>query len=313
MRPVPRPARVRVARNLAERIQERSHASWTGSATIASLTHALGEIMGSITSPEGVEQAVGSAGAPWCRVLLVLGTLAPGCAGTMQAERETGPALTTSPTALQEACVAGQSAKCDAWVASLHAACERGNHASCSALATAYARGEGPDPDLAKAAALYERACRGGDANGCFNRGQMWANGEGGPVDPVRAVAFLDDACNRGELRACANLGNAYAQGRGVPRDPARAAGIFLDACRRGAFVACNNLGLLQVERQEWTPALDSFRRSCQGGWLEGCSNLAVMFYQGNGVPKDASAAREILFEACRNGHDRSCEMLGLQ
>ena len=49
------------------------------------------------------------------------------------------------------------------------------------------------------------------------------------------------------------------------------------------------------------------FRKACDGGHAQGCSNLGVAYHKGEGVAKNAKRAATLFRKACRGGVTRAC------
>ena len=53
-------------------------------------------------------------------------------------------------------------------------------------------------------------------------------------------------------------------------------------------------------------------KKACDGGNMLGCTNLGVMYTNGNGVEKDFSKAAQLFKKACDGGEVRGCTNLGV-
>jgi TPR repeat protein len=53
--------------------------------------------------------------------------------------------------------------------------------------------------------------------------------------------------------------------------------------------------------------AASLFERSCDGGSVLGCANLADLLAAGDGVPKDEERAAALFRKACDGGHELAC------
>jgi uncharacterized membrane protein YhaH (DUF805 family) len=56
---------------------------------------------------------------------------------------------------------------------------------------------------------------------------------------------------------------------------------------------------------------LERYTKACDGGYTGGCSNLAYMYYNGEGVKQDSFKAVELYKKACDGGEARGCFNLG--
>ena len=58
------------------------------------------------------------------------------------------------------------------------------------------------------------------------------------------------------------------------------------------------------------TRAAELANKACNGGLFDACGNLAGMYLEGRGVPKDLERARSLLQRACTGGIPRACDFL---
>jgi hypothetical protein len=56
--------------------------------------------------------------------------------------------------------------------------------------------------------------------------------------------------------------------------------------------------------------ALQLYKQGCDGGDLQGCSNLGWLYEKGAGVSKDLTRARELYKQACDGGNQNGCTKL---
>ncbi|MEP1143148.1 MAG: caspase family protein [Henriciella sp.] len=89
----------------------------------------------------------------------------------------------------------------------------------------------------------------------------------------------------------------------------------YAEACERGNLNDCSNLGILYANGQEI--ARDYSRSvwlqdyACQGGLARGCSSLGRLYYRGNGVEQDYDVALRYYRMACAENLDEGCTNLG--
>jgi TPR repeat protein len=91
-----------------------------------------------------------------------------------------------------------------------------------------------------------------------------------------RLAAIAEQACGNADMRACATAAFLFHQGRGVQKDAAK--------------------GLKLLEK------------SCDLGFLEGCTQVAVTL-AARQTADDLERARSLLDVACQGGHARACEL----
>ncbi|MEO2237168.1 MAG: hypothetical protein ABGW95_02845, partial [Candidatus Poseidoniia archaeon] len=106
-------------------------------------------------------------------------------------------------------------------------------------------------------------------------------------------------------------LGAALREG-----DEARAAAFYEQACTGGATRGCYGLGLLYYKGEgvpkDAARAAALFEQACTGGDTRGCHNLGFIYFNGDGVPKDEFRAAGFFEQACTGGDTRGCYNLGL-
>ena len=86
--------------------------------------------------------------------------------------------------------------------------------------------------------------------------------------------------------------------------------------CEKGSAVSCGQLGLMYFNGEgvpkDITRAAGLFQKACDGGDLEGCSDLGVRHFNGEGVAKDVAQGTALLRRACDAGSTRGCYNLGV-
>ncbi len=84
--------------------------------------------------------------------------------------------------------------------------------------------------------------------------------------------------------------------------------------CEAGSIVACSDLALMYQQGQgvptDPVQAAALARRACEGGSATSCAQLGYLYYTGEGVPRDVSAAVSLYQHACSRGNDLACESL---
>ena len=94
----------------------------------------------------------------------------------------------------------------------------------------------------------------------------------------------------------------------------AEALPLAQQACNGGDMYACTDLGLLyeqgQGVAQDYVQARSFFLKACQGGSTYGCNEMGLAYLSGWGVPKDNAQARSWFQKGCDGGNNWSCEEL---
>jgi len=100
-----------------------------------------------------------------------------------------------------------------------------------------------------------------------------------------------------------------------VTHNPAEAVSLFESSCQGGKLDACTNLGVLyfdgEVLKKDPNRAAALYDRACRGGEENACANLALMYGSGVGVPRDEETAIKLLKTACDKKHLGACAKLG--
>jgi serine/threonine-protein kinase len=130
------------------------------------------------------------------------------------------------------------------------------------------------------------------------------------------AIPLLDTACTGGSGEACRDLGNIYRDGvTGVGKDSLRAASLFSRACDIAPPKGCTNLGVMYHNGdgvpQDDTKAATQYSKACKADDAIGCSNLGSSYWFGRGVPQDDSHAAALYSRACDANNGAACSNLG--
>ena len=197
----------------------------------------------------------------------------------------------------------------------LQVACDRGEAAKCLELGQAYQSGNGPQKDVVRAAALFQRGCELGIAQACNELGVAYRTGVGVPLDLGRAVMLYQRACDTNYGPACNNLGFFYSRGLSVGKDEPRAASLYQRACDSGDAAGCENAGRafefgLGAPR-DIVRAVSFYQRGCTATNGAACASLGWALFRGAGIDKDESRAVSLFRRACDEGISAGCNNLG--
>jgi len=98
--------------------------------------------------------------------------------------------------------------------------------------------------------------------------------------------------------------------------DPAELAGPLDKKCNGGDLEACRSLAVMYAEGTGVSPdpprATSLFRQACNGGNLPACNHLALALAEGMGVERQPQKAVEVYQRACDGGYKLACRNLGL-
>lgn len=173
--------------------------------------------------------------------------------------------------------------------------------------------------------ATYKRACDAGELEGCYWLAIAHWRGAGVAEDSRRMEELLERACDGGLAKACTFLGLRLEAGdaSGMPRDEARAEQLYVKGCENGDPAGCDRMGQrLNGSRSDlpkfpdkadeyWKLALAGYQRQCHEHDGDGCYDLAQLYWQGRGTPRDDSKRFEYVERACEYGNGWPCYALG--
>ncbi|WP_204115940.1 tetratricopeptide repeat protein [Shimia biformata] len=217
-----------------------------------------------------------------------------------------------------------QSADRTAEAATVYArAAEAGHVDAAVSLGVLYQEGRGVETDYARALALYEGAAARGHARALNNLGLLYVRGHGVAQDYQKAASLFAAAAEQGLDQALTNLGVMYENGFGVELDEARAAALYREA-KRGAEgpglrydprlmpppedPALQQALLRAAEAGDPVAAFQSgwlltgtpgastvdlsraarlFHAAARAGHGPSMINLALLYFDGRGVPQD--------------------------
>jgi len=165
----------------------------------------------------------------------------------------------------------------------LRAAADSGLPAAQYALANAYRRGDGLDPDLLQALVWYEAAARQGLAQAQFALGEIKLLGLVDGPDLSGALGWLRKAAKQDYLAAQVAIEK-------MERDGAPGAGL------RG--VGSRKAGVQERRRKE-----DRWIRAAEGGGADARYHLGLMYEHGLGVDADNASARYWYGVSAQQGH----------
>jgi TPR repeat protein len=193
--------------------------------------------------------------------------------------------------------------------------CADASPAGCYGAGFTYQRGQGTEPDFAKARARFDWACDHEYLTGCTDLAMMTILEQGsadehGPKHASEAFAELERMCGRGDDKACYELGVLFGRGEKVERDLARAEALFTQLCEHDGANACVMLGRLHHNTiDQHDKALASYLKACDSRSMEGCFSAASLLAMEPSI-KDEPRARALTEKACAGKHPSACEQL---
>ena len=119
-------------------------------------------------------------------------------------------------------------------------------------------------------------------------------------------------AAKQGYAAAQYNLGLMYDQGRGVRQDYTQAVQWYRKAAEQGDAQAQYNLGMMYAQgqgvRQDDAQAVQWFRKAAEQEVAPAQYNLGAMYSNGQGVRQNYKIAKEWFGKACDNGYQQGCD-----
>jgi Flp pilus assembly protein TadD len=114
----------------------------------------------------------------------------------------------------------------------------------------------------------------------------------------------LQAAVDRGEPEAMVNLGYMYARGHGVRSDPAYALQLYRRAADSGDGEGMNAVGYRYnfAPKPDLDQAIHWYRMAVFRGNPRAMNNVAILFYNGQGVGQDRGEARTLWRQAVERG-----------
>jgi TPR repeat protein len=88
---------------------------------------------------------------------------------------------------------------------------------------------------------------------------------------------------------------------------------LAMDNCdKRNNATACAGVGSIYYFSKKFEEALYYYKKACDGGSLNGCSQYAMMHMVGDGVPKNYAVALKYYKMACDGGYfPTECAFVG--
>lgn len=136
---------------------------------------------------------------------------------------------------------------------------------------------------------------------------------------PGTALCILPSAVARGPMMMCraiaVSLAFLLAPMAAHGQDETALSEDYRLACEGGNLNGCVLLGVMYANgegvTQDHVRAVQLIRQACEGGNLYGCVLLGVMYADGQGVTQDDVRAVQLYRQACEGGSARGCANLG--
>lgn len=187
-------------------------------------------------------------------------------------------------------------------------AADIGNADAMIQLAELYATGDGVPADFDRAKSLLEAAIAAGEvANGSVALGDLYRFAPPPGRDIALAQKSYEDAIAIGDTGAMRALADMYASGDGVPVDFDRALALLQNAIaagdiRQGSRALGNLYDSADEQHRDPLKAVAAYQAAVAEGDAPSMIALARMLSEGDGVPVDFDAARQLLERAIQAG-----------
>jgi uncharacterized protein len=192
-------------------------------------------------------------------------------------------------------------------------AADAGNAIAMTLLGLLQENGKGGPQDYGEARHWYENAAGAGDKNSMNYLGLLYERGKGVPQDYGKARKWYEKAAQANNLVAMINLGLLCEAGAGDSRDVDLADAWYQKAVETGLRTNVAKLGLLYDDSRvvpEGTGGADAWFGMATSA--RDMINVAWLYQQGKGVPKDCGKAREWFERAAHLGNAVAMRELGL-
>lgn len=179
------------------------------------------------------------------------------------------------------------------------------------------------------------RSAQHGDVYAQYTLARMYADGKGVEQDKAEAARWYRETAGQDHIEAQFILGTLYEHGDGVPQDDKEAFQWYSSAARAGHDKAQNTLTkdkwralaarLEHRHHTEETPIpeeepqetvdrqiIDNYLAKAQEGDLDAQYNLGIIYYNGQGVPKDYKEALNWFLQASQQGDADAQYNLGI-
>lgn len=183
-------------------------------------------------------------------------------------------------------------------------------------LGLLYMDGELVPKDVKKAAQLWKKAADLGHAMVQFNLGLMYHSGDGVEKSYKQALKYWKMASKQGDVRASENIAVMYEEGQGSRVNTTKAAQFWNIALGQGSEKAKGRLAFYNFQGEggvdaNKTRAAELLATAAEQGDGTAQFNLAIMFLEGDGIPKNETRAEELLKDSMETRNWNAAIALG--
>ncbi len=118
----------------------------------------------------------------------------------------------------------------------------------------------------------------------------------------------FEQKCEAGNLEACGYAGTLYKHptvfgANASDKDYKKVLYYYKKACNGNDYIACSDLGIMYENgegvKKDYKKAIELFDKACNSGIEYGCNNLGKMYAYGKGVKIDITRAMGYFRRAC--------------
>ena len=157
----------------------------------------------------------------------------------------------------------------------------------------------------------YKEIAENGDSELQYKLGYMYENGIGVPKNSKSAFYWYENAANNGIRDANNKLAWFYYCGKSVTKNIDKAIDLLSKHAEvSDASTQCLLANIYEYDVCDYENAIKWYEKASQKGDKYATHNLAILYYEGEGVKKDPEKAFELLKKAAEQGNEESLEVL---
>ena len=157
----------------------------------------------------------------------------------------------------------------------------------------------------------YKEIAENGDSELQYKLGYMYENGIGVPKNSKSAFYWYENAANNGIRDANNKLAWFYYCGKSVTKNIDKAIDLLSKHAEvSDASTQCLLANIYEYDVCDYGNAIKWYEKASQKGDKYATHNLAILYYEGEGVKKDPEKAFELLKKAAEQGNEESLEVL---
>ena len=160
--------------------------------------------------------------------------------------------------------------------------------------------------DFKRAAMLLEQACDAGLGDACMKRIELSGHGDA-PADDAATRKWAHRACDAGSAKGCLGYGAMLMAGRGGNKDVGEGVTYFKKSCDGGFLPGCSMLAAADLAGAPGHSPAEGRAladQTCKKGESSGCVIYARALYDGSGGNSDTAAALAYFQANCAKAMD---------